>query len=152
DGTMPRNTGTALRQALAGPMKPGTRPLPSAPSAGFGPPADFRDPPAGARLPRPVRRQAADPISTDQRRPKEDPMRRAKIAAAASVALTLSLASSLPARADLVIQGRAAQALHCSAMLYMVSDELYRAGYLSRADLNWAQSAAVAMLAYVPGT
>ncbi len=28
---------------------------------------------------------------------------------------------------DLVIQGRAAQALHCSAMLFMVSDELYNA-------------------------
>ncbi len=79
-------------------------------------------------------------------------MRLARLAAAASVALTLTIASSLPARADLVIQGRAAQALHCSAMLYMVSDELYRAGYLSRADLNWAQGAAVSMLAYVPGT
>lgn len=79
-------------------------------------------------------------------------MRLARLAAAASVALTMTVASSLPARADLVIQGRAAQALHCSAMLYMVSDELYRAGYLSRADLNWAQSAAVSMLAYVPGT
>lgn len=79
-------------------------------------------------------------------------MRLAPLAAAASIALTMTLSSALPARADLVIQGRAAQALHCSAMLYMVSDELYRAGYINKADLNWAQNAAIAMLNYVPGT
>ena len=79
-------------------------------------------------------------------------MRLAPLAAAASIALTMTLSTALPARADLVIQGRAAQALHCSAMLYMVSDELYRAGYINKADLNWAQGAAVSMLAYVPGT
>ncbi|GAB1363369.1 hypothetical protein MASR1M32_26050 [Rhodobacter sp.] len=79
-------------------------------------------------------------------------MRLSTLAAAASIALTMTLSASLPARADLVIQGRAAQALHCSAMLYMVSDELYRAGYISGADARWAQTAAVKMLAYVPGT
>ncbi len=74
------------------------------------------------------------------------------LAAAASLALTLTLSASLPARADLVIQGRAAQALHCSAMLFMVSDEMYQSGYISRADRDWAQNAAISMLAYVPGT
>lgn len=78
-------------------------------------------------------------------------MRFAQIAAAAT-ALTLVLGFGLPARADLVIQGRAAQALHCSALLYMVSDELFRAGYISRADRDWAQSAAIVMLDHVPGT
>ena len=34
----------------------------------------------------------------------------------------------------------------------MVSDELYSAGYISRTDRDWAQGAAVSMLAYVPGT
>ncbi|MDQ2066683.1 hypothetical protein Q9295_09870 [Xinfangfangia sp. CPCC 101601] len=67
------------------------------------------------------------------------------------VALNLGFAA-LPARADLVIQGRAAQALHCSAMLYMVSEQLYNAGYMNRSELNWAQGAAVKMLDYVPGT
>ncbi|NJM81965.1 MAG: hypothetical protein HC844_05200 [Tabrizicola sp.] len=68
------------------------------------------------------------------------------------LALSLSFAASLPAKADLVIKGRASQALHCSAMLYMVSDELYQAGYLSRSDLDFAQRSAIQMLAYVPGT
>lgn len=70
----------------------------------------------------------------------------------AATVLGLSLSAMLPAKADLVIQGRAAQALHCSALLYMVSEELYQAGYINRADYNWAQNAAVHMLAYVPGT
>lgn len=72
--------------------------------------------------------------------------------AAAATAASLALGFALPAKADLVIDGRAAQALHCSALLYMVSDELYQAGYISRDDLDWAQSAAVMMLDYVPGT
>lgn len=72
--------------------------------------------------------------------------------ATVTLALTMGLSAALPARADLVIEGRAAQALHCSAMLYMVSDQLYQAGYLNRADLNWAQTAAIKMLNYVPGT
>ncbi|MBE2278178.1 MAG: hypothetical protein IAE87_17995 [Rhodobacteraceae bacterium] len=66
--------------------------------------------------------------------------------------LALSFGATLPAKADLVIQGRAAQALHCAALLYMVADELYQGGYISGADYNWAQGAAVQMLAYVPGT
>lgn len=80
--------------------------------------------------------------------------RRALTAAAttAATALSLSFAASLPARADLVIEGRAAQALHCSALLYMVAEELYQGGYISASDYSWAQTAAVQMLAYVPGT
>ncbi len=71
---------------------------------------------------------------------------------AAAALLGLSLSAALPARADLVIEGRAAQALHCSALLYLVSEELYQGGYINSADYTWAQSAAVRMLAYVPGT
>ncbi len=56
------------------------------------------------------------------------------------------------AKADLVIQGRAAQALHCSAMLFMVSSELRDAGYISARDADVAQTAAIRMLAYVPGS
>ncbi|MFZ1481755.1 MAG: hypothetical protein WAT25_13405 [Paracoccaceae bacterium] len=70
----------------------------------------------------------------------------------AAAAFALTLGAGTAAKADLVIQGRAAQALHCSAMLFMVSDELYQAGYISRGDRDWAQGAAVSMLAYVPGT
>lgn len=70
----------------------------------------------------------------------------------ATALVGLSLAASLPARADLVIEGRAAQALHCSALLYMVAEELYQGGYINQSDYTWAQSAAVQMLAYVPGT
>ncbi|MGA0539367.1 hypothetical protein [Neotabrizicola sp. VNH66] len=70
----------------------------------------------------------------------------------AAATLALGLSASLPARADLVISGRAAQALHCSALLYMVSEELYQGGYINRSDYSWAQTAAVKMLDYVPGT
>ena len=69
--------------------------------------------------------------------------------------LPAALAASLlaqPARADLVIQGRAAQALHCAAMLYMVSDSLYEAGLIDYQTADTAQSNAVLMLDYVPGT
>lgn len=67
-------------------------------------------------------------------------------------ALALAAALAEPARADLVIKGRAAQALHCAAMLYMVSDTLYDAGLLDYATANSAQENAVRMLDYVPGT
>ncbi|MFT4151394.1 MAG: hypothetical protein QM656_14440 [Paracoccaceae bacterium] len=56
------------------------------------------------------------------------------------------------ARADLVIQGRAAQALHCSAMLFMVSAKMQDAGLISAQREQNAQLAAVRMLDYVPGT
>ena len=71
---------------------------------------------------------------------------------AAAFAVSLGLGFALPAKADLVIQGRASQALQCSAVLFMVSDELYHAGYISRGERDSAQGAAVQMLAYVPGT
>lgn len=68
------------------------------------------------------------------------------------LALMIGLAAAAPARADLVIEGRAAQALHCAAMLYMVADLLHGAGQISARDLDAAQTQAVRMLAYVPGT
>lgn len=73
----------------------------------------------------------------------------AKIVAPAALAASLL---AQPAHADLVIQGRAAQALHCAAMLYMVSDSLYNAGLIDRRTADNAQTNAVRMLAYVPGT
>ena len=57
-----------------------------------------------------------------------------------------------PAHADLVIEGRAAQALHCSAMLFLLSSELHDQGMISRNTRDAAQQAALAMLDFVPGT
>lgn len=71
-----------------------------------------------------------------------------QLCAAAIVTLTLTA----PARADLVIDGRAAQALHCAAMLFIVSTELYDFGEISRNARDNAQRAALVMLDQVPGT
>lgn len=72
--------------------------------------------------------------------------------AAAVASASLAFGFALPARADLVIQGRAAQALHCAALLYIASEELHDAGYLPVRDYNYAQKAALVMLTYVPGS
>ncbi|WP_158569268.1 hypothetical protein [Pseudotabrizicola alkalilacus] len=71
-----------------------------------------------------------------------------QICAAALLALTLAT----PARADLLIEGRAAQALHCAAMLFIVSTELYDLGEISRNSRDTAQRAALVILDQVPGT
>ena len=68
------------------------------------------------------------------------------------VAFALLSSLGTAAHADLVIQGRSAQALHCAAMLYMVSDTLHDAGYLDTQTTNLAKRNAVIMLDYVPGT
>ncbi|MFN4153729.1 MAG: hypothetical protein ACK4HF_03680 [Paracoccaceae bacterium] len=68
--------------------------------------------------------------------------------AAAAMALCLST----PAQADLVIEGRAAQALHCAAMLFIVSAKVYDMGDISRNARDNAQRAALVMLDQVPGT
>lgn len=68
----------------------------------------------------------------------------------AILALVLGLAA--PANAQLVIEGRAAQALHCSAMLFMVSSVMFDAGHISRNARDNAQQAALVMLEAVPGT
>lgn len=73
-----------------------------------------------------------------------------RLALAALALTTATLAQ--PARADLVIDGRAAQALHCAAMLFMVSDTLHDAGLLDRDTTARAQQNAVRMLAFVPGS
>jgi len=67
-------------------------------------------------------------------------------------ALCLSLILTVPARAELVIQGRDAQALHCAAMLFIVSTELYDMGVIARITRDNAQRAALVMLDQVPGT
>lgn len=71
---------------------------------------------------------------------------------ALAAASSLVLGFAVPVKADLVIQGRAAQALHCAALLFIASEELYQAGYITRADYSGAQAASVRMLDYVPGT
>lgn len=67
-------------------------------------------------------------------------------------AMVLTPFAATPARADLVIEGRAAQALHCSAMLFLLSAELHDQGFISRNSRDAAQRAALVMLDYVPGT
>lgn len=66
--------------------------------------------------------------------------------------LAFAAALAPAAKADLVIQGRAAQALHCSAMLFIVSAKMQDAGLISEQKESDAQIAAVHMLDYVPGT
>ncbi len=68
------------------------------------------------------------------------------------IALTLALSLTTPVSAQLVIDGRAAQALHCSAMLFMVSSVMFDAGHISRNTRDNAQQAALIMLEHVPGT
>ncbi|MCF8486258.1 MAG: hypothetical protein K9G71_13680 [Rhodobacteraceae bacterium] len=68
-----------------------------------------------------------------------------------SAAMMTGVAAT-PARADLVIEGRAAQALHCSAMLFLLSSELHDQGFISRNSRDTAQRAALVMLDFVPGT
>lgn len=70
------------------------------------------------------------------------------LCAAALLAATLAT----PAQAELVIEGRSAQALHCAAMLFIVSTELFDLGEISRNARDNAQRAALVMLDQVPGT
>ena len=67
-------------------------------------------------------------------------------------ALCLNLALAFPVKAELVIQGRDAQALHCAAMLFIVSTELFDLGVIARNTRDNAQRAALVMLDQVPGT
>lgn len=75
-----------------------------------------------------------------------------RLAATLMLGLGLALGSAPTAQADLVIQGRAAQALHCAAMLFMVSDTLLGSGYIDSDTAQTAKRAAVQMLDYVPGS
>ncbi|MDO8884116.1 MAG: hypothetical protein U0934_00650 [Pseudotabrizicola sp.] len=67
-------------------------------------------------------------------------------------AILLALSFGQTAQADLVIEGRAAQALHCAAMLFIVSTELYDIGEISRNTRDNAQRAALVILDQVPGS
>ena len=75
-----------------------------------------------------------------------------QICAAAVLVAIVALTPAGPARADLVIEGRAAQALHCSAMLFMVSSVMFDEGFISRNLRDDAQRGALVMLDAVPGT
>ncbi len=66
-------------------------------------------------------------------------------------ALATLIWASSPVQAELVIEGRAAQALHCSAMLFMMSAVMYDAGLVARISRDSAQQAALVMLDSVPG-
>lgn len=70
----------------------------------------------------------------------------------AFAALSLSLALTAPARADLVLEGRDAQKLHCAAMLVVISDRLALAGFIPPEARTQAQLTAVALLAQLPGS
>jgi hypothetical protein len=89
-------------------------------------------------------------------RKKEGPMQqslRAALLALMVMASPLAVAiTPTPAQADLVIEGRAAQALHCSAMLFLLSADLHDQGMISRNTRDSAQRAALVMLDFVPGT
>ncbi|NEX44636.1 hypothetical protein [Pseudotabrizicola algicola] len=65
-------------------------------------------------------------------------------------AALLAAMLATPAQADLVIEGRPAQALHCAAMLFIVSTELFDMGEISRNARDNAQRAALVMLDQVP--
>lgn len=69
-----------------------------------------------------------------------------------SLPFLLGLSLATPGQADLVITGRAAQALHCSAMLFMVSDLLAEAQMIEPRTASNAQIGAVLMLDQVPGS
>ncbi len=71
---------------------------------------------------------------------------------AAMLGLAVALAAGSGAKADLVIEGRASQALHCSAMLAMVSGLLDEAGMIEASDARLGMLQAISMLDYVPGT
>lgn len=79
-------------------------------------------------------------------------MSRPLTALTAGLLFWLSLASA-PARAEsLVIEGRAAQALQCSAMLFMTANVMYEAGYVPAWVQADAQRIALLILEQVPGT
>lgn len=79
-------------------------------------------------------------------------MRFPQIAAAATV-LSLALGFGLPAKADLVIQGRAAQALQCASTLIVGAEVLWAAGELSPREYDEIYDAAAWILDHhVPGT
>lgn len=70
----------------------------------------------------------------------------------ALAALSLTLVLAAPARADLVLEGRDAQKLHCAAMLVVISDRLALAGFIPPEARAQAQFTAVALLSQLPGT
>ena len=67
-------------------------------------------------------------------------------------ATALCLALTTPASADLVIQGRDAQGLHCAAMLTVVAAALMDAGQLTPRATNDAAAVAALILYQLPGT
>lgn len=72
---------------------------------------------------------------------------------AALLAVTLSSPSARAADGDLVIDGRAAQALQCSAMLVMVSTDMHEAGMLDEELFTTSKIVAAYILVnHVPGT
>lgn len=70
---------------------------------------------------------------------------------AQSMAFCFVLLAS-PAQADLVIEGRDAQKLHCAAMLVVLADRLESVGLIPPEALKQAQFTAVALLAQLPGS
>jgi len=68
-------------------------------------------------------------------------------------ATTFALSFALPAQAEkLVIEGRAAQALHCATMLLIVGGVLYDVGEISETDYRDSTLGVILILDHVPGT
>ncbi|GAB1363368.1 hypothetical protein MASR1M32_26040 [Rhodobacter sp.] len=71
----------------------------------------------------------------------------------APLALGLCLALPQTASAEkLVIEGRAAQALHCATMFAIAGGIGHEAGFISDRDYEMIAFAAVRMMEHVPGT
>ncbi len=69
--------------------------------------------------------------------------------------LALGLALSVPQTASaekLVIEGRAAQALHCATMMAIIGSVGHDAGFISDRDFEMMAFAAYRILEHVPGT
>ena len=70
-----------------------------------------------------------------------------------ALAAALALSFALPAQAEkLVIEGRAAQALHCATMLLIVGGVLYEVGEISERDYRDSTLGVILILDHVPGT
>lgn len=70
-----------------------------------------------------------------------------------ALAASLTVTSALPSYAErLVIEGRAAQALHCASMLLIVGAILNEAGQISDKDYRDTTLGVILILDHVPGT
>ncbi|MBK6467011.1 MAG: hypothetical protein IPL38_16035 [Rhodobacter sp.] len=80
-------------------------------------------------------------------------MNRLRMIPGLAIVAALTLPAALPAQAErLVIEGRAAQALHCATMMAIVGGVVHEAGLMSDSDFELMAFGAVRMMEHVPGT